>query len=482
MTRIAVTAASVLALVLLTVPAASARSLGQAIDVPCTGQAALVAAINSANSAGGGTINLPAGCHIELLSANNGENGLPVVTTPIVVNGNHSIIDGESAFRVFEVDGPGGKLWLRDVRIALGSVSDLGGGIANFGGTVRLNSSEAVGNVAGDAGGGIANVTVDPSSVARLLVIDSALTGNSQTSDDPAAIGGGAIANLGGTATIIRSHVEDNDAFGPLGVQLVGGGGIVNGDYLGTGGVSRLTLDSSVLKLNTSIAGAGGIENLGGSVTLNNSKLTINNGLDGGGIVSRNGPHHATARLLLHHSQLINNRDSVGVGGHVPAVAGGGIASDGYALLDHSLVEDNSAHNGIGAGIVNRGVMTLKYSQVSANTESETGVNGSAAGILNAQGPHGSTPALLTLVHTRVLHNVAGPDGYGGGIANGVPVTGPMQLIGGTVVLKHSLVAANTAAHGGGIFNNLGIVKLLNGSKVTGNTPDNCEPPVGACT
>jgi hypothetical protein len=44
-------------------------------------------------------------------------------------------------------------------------------------------------------------------------------------------------------------------------------------------------------------------------------------------------------------------------------------------------------------------------------------------------------------------------------------------------------VTGNTAAHGGGIFNNGGTVTLAK-TPVTGNTPDNCEPPgtVPGCT
>jgi hypothetical protein len=71
----------------------------------CT-QQALAAAVNAANVAGGGTINLIAGCDYALTSADNGENGLPVVMTKIGVNGNGATIDGTGAVRVFEVDGP----------------------------------------------------------------------------------------------------------------------------------------------------------------------------------------------------------------------------------------------------------------------------------------------------------------------------------------------------------------------------------------
>lgn len=449
------------------------------MNVSCGGQAALVAAINSANSAGGGRINLASGCHYQLTSADNGENGLPVVTSPIIVNGNHAIIDGTGAVRVFEVDGPGGKLWLRDVRIT-GGAADTGGGIASFGGTVRLNSSEVSGNTASDAGGGIASVTIDPSTVANLLVIDSTVSGNQQTSNDPAtALGGGGIANLDGAVLLLRSDVLSNTAQGFV------GGGIANGDYLGTGGASTLKLDYSCVNHNSAPnGGGGGIQNLLGSVTLNGSQVDGNTSLNGGGVSSGNAGSPGTAKLTLHYSQVNDNTATAGGGGGGPPVAAGGIANGSKARIDHSQVEGNNTPNGMGAGIVNHGLMTVKYSQVSGNIASASGFNGSGGGILNSEGPPGTTPAVLTLVRTRVIHNSAGSGGYGGGIANGVPLPGPTPLVGGKLVLWHTLVAENTAAHGGGIFNNLGTVKLFSASKVSGNTVGNCAPTnsIAGCT
>src|ERR1700681_402941 len=68
-------------LVLTVAPAmafASSDSRGpgdQAVDVPCSGSeggaAGLIAAINSANAGGGGTINLARGCTYQLTVANN---------------------------------------------------------------------------------------------------------------------------------------------------------------------------------------------------------------------------------------------------------------------------------------------------------------------------------------------------------------------------------------------------------------------------
>ena len=101
-------------------------------SVPCN-SAALIAAITAANTAGGGTINLASGCHYALTSAVGGEDGLPPIGTAIGVNGNGATIDGTGSVRVLEVDSPG-NLSLQNVTITGGS-ADIGGGIANLGGT-----------------------------------------------------------------------------------------------------------------------------------------------------------------------------------------------------------------------------------------------------------------------------------------------------------------------------------------------------------
>jgi hypothetical protein len=125
--------------------------------------------------------------------------------------------------------------------------------------------------------------------------------------------------------------------------------------------------------------------------------------------------------------------------------------------------------------------MTLNKSEVNSNTAAGSGVFASGGGIISAQGPPGSAPTTLTLNNSAVNGNRAGGDG--GGIANGIPLPGPMPLPGGALTLNHSQVTGNTAAHGGGIFNNGGTVTLAK-TPVTGNTPDNCEPPgtIPGCT
>ena len=198
-------------------------SAGGPSSVPCN-QAALVAAINAANTAGGGTVNLTAGCDYALTTADNGENGLPIVTTGISVNGNGATIDGTGSVRIFEVDGPG-SLSLQNVTLTGGS-ADIGGAIENVGGTVTLNHSDVHGNAAAVAGGGIASATFDPSSVAKLTLNNSSVNGNQQFADgESGGLGGGGILSILGTVTLNSSQASGNFANGFV------GGGIASGDY-----------------------------------------------------------------------------------------------------------------------------------------------------------------------------------------------------------------------------------------------------------
>jgi hypothetical protein len=464
------------ALALVAVAALSAgASAGGSSTVPCS-QSALVAAINAANSAGGGTVNLTAGCGYALTTADNGENGLPIVATGISVNGNGATIDGTGSVRIFEVDGPG-NLSLQNVTLTGGS-ADIGGAIANQGGTVTLNYSQVSGNAAVLAGGGIASATFDPSSVAKLTLNNSSVNGNEQLLDGSSGgLGGGGIVNLLGTVTLNSSQASGNFANGFV------GGGIASGDYFNfSDSSSLLTLNNSEVDDNTAPnAGGGGIQNLLGSVTLNSSEVDGNSSLNGGGISSGNGNGGVppgTSHLTLNKSEVNGNTATAPApqpgsqGG--PPIAAGGIANGGIAELNNSEVDNNTAEFTSGGGIVNHGTMTLNKSEVNGNVAAGTGVFASGGGIVSANGPPGSPGTVLNVNNSSVNNNRAGGDG--GGIANGIPLPGPMPLPGGAVNLNHSEVTGNSAAHGGGIFNNGGTVTLSK-STITSNTPDNCEPP-----
>jgi hypothetical protein len=260
-------------------------------------------------------------------------------------------------------------------------------------------------------------------------------------------------------------------------------------NFSGTG--SFLTLNNSRVTGNTAPnAGGGGIQNLLGTVTVNNSQVNGNTSLNGGGISSGPGnggapPPPGPSHLTLNNSQVNGNTATAPVPqpGSMsgPPIAAGGIANGGVAVLNNTKVNNNTASHTSGGGIVNHGTMTLKNSQVNGNNAAGSGVVASGGGIISAQGMPGSVPTTLTLINSRVNFNRAGGDG--GGIANGVPLPGPMPLVGGALKLVNSQVIGNTAAAGGGLFNNLGTVTLVN-ALIIANHPDNCEPTgtITGCT
>jgi hypothetical protein len=456
-------------------PVAAQATTG--INVGCTGQAGLVAAINTVNAAGGGTIGLATNCHYALTAADNGENGLPVITTPVVIVGRGATIDGTDSVRVLEVDGPDGNLTVQGATITGGSAGDFGGGILNAGGTLTVLRSQVVDNSAGAGGGGIANMTFDPSDVATLTVNVSIVSGNNQTgSPEDEAIGGGGVLNMLGTARVVHSQVDDNTAQGLV------GGGIANGDYFNfASSDSVLTLTGTQVNGNVAPnAGGGGIQNLLGSVTVNGSQVNDNTALNGGGISSGSGgaPEGApTSHLVVNKSQIDGNAAIAPVPqpGSMsgPPIAAGGLANGGSAILNQSEVDNNTASHTSGGGIVNHATMTLNHSRVVGNSAAGEGVLSSGGGIVNADGPPGTPPAVLTLNQSAVDDNSAGGDG--GGIANGIPLGGPMPLVGGQITMNQSEVVGNSALHGGGVFNSGGTVALHN-SRIVDNTPDNCEP------
>jgi hypothetical protein len=484
--RVAAVLVGALTVALLSVGGASAKPSAPPLNVSCS-QAALVAAIDAANSAGGGTLDLAKKCDYRLTSSpDDSVNGLPAITTAITINGKQATIDGTNSFRDFEVDGPGGNLTVRDLTITGGSASDpdggiptlVGGGIASFGGTVQVDHSQVNGNTAVLAGGGIASITFDPSSPAMLTVRHSSVNANQQTlppsEEGNGGLGGGGIANVNGTVLVDHSQVNGNTAQGGE------GGGIASGDYLGTG-PATLTVDHSQVNGNTGpFAGGGGIQNLLGTANVNHSQVDGNTALNGGGIASGNQGGPGVAELNVSHSEVDGNTATAGPGGEGPPLAAGGIANGSEAVIDHSRVDDNSSPNGAGAGILNHAEMTISHSEVNGNTAGASGAPGSGGGILNLQGPPGAVPAaVLNIDHSKIDDNSAG--GWGGGVANGLPGNGPG--IGGDLTLTHSEVRHNDAPHGGGIFNRGGTVTLSD-TRVTDNLVDNCEPTntIAGCT
>jgi hypothetical protein len=187
-------------------------------SVACS-QSALVAAINLANTSGGGNVTLTPGCTYILTRSHgggtHGPDGLPIITTVITLTGNANVITRSAglltaSFRIAEVSATG-NLTLKSVTLSNGSSTGDGGGILNFG-AVTLTSSALTGNTTllGN-GGGIAS---GPAAGAAATFTSSTLSGNTALTGS-----GGGIATIEAVLTITSSPVSSNAA------SLAGGKG-----------------------------------------------------------------------------------------------------------------------------------------------------------------------------------------------------------------------------------------------------------------
>lgn len=419
-------------LALAVAPAAVAYA-STAVSVPCSGSgggaAGLIAAVNTANLSGGGTINLARGCTYTLSSAYDtskiaGANGLPEVTSRITITGfggedrdvakasetesaGTTIAGTGTGFRIFEVDGPGGNLTLDGLTITKGS-SPAGGGILNIEGAVTLNHSQVTGNTAAGGGGGIASGTADPTHlgpIGTLTLNFSQVNGNVTL-----GAGGGGILNRAGTLTLNFSHVDGNISAG-------GGGGIASG--------------------------------------------------------SGNGGTAGSSTLVVRFSEVNNNTSNGG-----PMAGAGGIANGGMATIFLSRVNHNSAPGAAGGGILNHGTMTITLSEVSGNKAPNDGHgnDGIGGGIANLNfGPAGiGAGGVLTISRSEVNDNSA--SGIGGGIVEAGFNPAGTFAPGGQLTLNGSQVSDNTSASGGGIFASAGSPVTLKHTSVRENTPNNCFP------
>jgi len=248
------------------------------VNASCT----LVDAITAANtdtatggcSAGVGadTLVLPVKSIQLLMKEINLYTGLPVITTPITIEGNGSIIKrGSTApdFRIFAVDG---ELILNSTTVS-GGRGTAGGALINNGKTT-LNNTTVTGNSVpysgffSDSGGGIFN-----NNSGILTINNSTVSGNS------AANLGGGLINYG-TLTINNSTISGNSVTGDGGYGGHGGGVLNEG---------TLIVKNTTISGNSAINNGGGVENFG-TFTLSNSTMSGNSaGQKGGGVRNANG-------------------------------------------------------------------------------------------------------------------------------------------------------------------------------------------------
>ena len=287
--------------------------------VNCTLIDAITAANNNgfaggcAAGSGADTIVLPPNSIHALTAVNNttfGSNGLPVITSPITIDGNGSTIRREPSapdFRILQI-GSSGDLTLQETTVsggrATGSFFDpqRGGGLLNNG-RLSLVDSTVSANLALAEGGGVHNRYF-----VTLRLINSTISGNS-------ASNGGGVSNSRGTVTMTNSTVSGNSASAE-------GGGVNSG-----GG--PLTATNSTISGNFARGNGGGLHNTD-ALTLTTSTISGNMaGQDGGGLLNDSGTRALTLSETLISGNTASSR------GPELANNGGAVNTDRSNLFGH---------------------------------------------------------------------------------------------------------------------------------------------------
>ena len=265
---------------------------------PCS-QELLVKAINDANANGPGTdvIDLDGSCVFQLGDVDNtvdGNNGLPAITSSIVINGNGATVRRSSgaqkaAIRLFYV-AQGGDLTINDLILYDGmgmeppdttiAIRNSGGAIFNAG-TLTVNNSVFDYNRARRYGGAIYNA-------GTMAVSGTTFQNNEVNIGNEPGESGGAIYN-DGTATLTACTLSDN-------IASQSGAGITNS---GTMTVTNSTISGN----STTIAGlaSGAAVMNSGSITISFTTIANNTSTTAGAVFS------APDTIEIHNTIVADN-------------------------------------------------------------------------------------------------------------------------------------------------------------------------------
>lgn len=415
-------------------------------------------------------------------------NGLPPITSTIVLQGNGSTIVRQSAlpFRLLQV-ATSGDLTINQLTLMNGSLDGNGGAIENdnsltisdsliisnsaqirSGGgiyagkksTTHLTNTQIVSNKA-RSGAGLFNdekstVTIDGTTDGTIagssIISNNVASGsgggihnfggdlkllNSELFSNTAAIGGGAIAStprlvfissgFGATVAITNSRIISNTA--------AAGGGIVN-----LGGID-LTLDGVTLSANHAFNSGGAILSQEGSLTtLRNTRLQLNTATDGGALFNTN-QSHVSAQV----SDFLTNT-ATGNGGAIL----NSITST-ITLTQSSLVSNTALVSGGALVNFSHSTATLNHAKFFSNSVTAPSSLGGA--LYNDDTSH------MTLIKTRLEGNLAAS-------AAGLYNSGNSQ-----VDVVNSLLRANHARKfAGALVNELGSTATLTATKIYSNS------------
>jgi hypothetical protein len=450
-----------------------------------------------------------------------GKNGLPIITSDIIIMGNGYTIErlpGSPSFRLLFVQGnpladyP--HLTLDNIRLRGGdlvggtdacftSIENCGGAISSYYGDVTIrNNSVFIDNHA-HGGGAISNVA------GKLVVSDSVF--GSQSEPNTAAYGGAIInsyapikttlsgvtftgnrAEFAGGAIYNRTELAIVDSLFTInqvnGVPAFGGGGgaLYNNTIQG-----QVTINTSTFSNNA--AGRGGaLSNYNASrIVLNNSLVTNNSNNTaaayggGGGIWSDNNGY-----LEIYNSMVTNNQTTYvfSDGGGIfsgsglnnslilvnSTVSGNSANQDGGGIymkssnagvvssIINSDIENNIANIGSGAGIYVEGISPINIAASLIRSNSALSYNSEGGGIF-FDNPT-STAHNHTIHHSTIANNTAGE---GAGISSDA-FTGEITISNTTIKDNKTITHGDVGQGGAGITNEHGTIHLTN-STVSGN-------------
>ncbi len=212
---------------------------------------------------------------------------LPILTTPIQLEGNGRSISGNALYSGFDISGA--AVSVSDLTITNTASNTFGGAIHVLNGELTLTGIVITASQAGDIGGGIyasdSNVTITDSRLSRnstskshgggiyfvsadgshsLSLVRSILDQNAATED------GGALKAAGGTVSIVKSTFSQNSS-----------------DEGGAVEASNVTLDiANSTFSNNSAREGGGLSSFGSDVTLTHTTWAYNTAAEQGGSIA----------------------------------------------------------------------------------------------------------------------------------------------------------------------------------------------------
>jgi hypothetical protein len=297
-----------------------------------------------------------------------GPTGLPLITSPITIEGNGAKISGQgNPFRLLAVS-TSGDLTLQNVNLTRGS-SFNGAGVFNNGTLTIQNST-----ISRNRGDGVSNhgsLTIQDSTISGndgAGVSNGGLvyTANNTNSQSPFKTGpfcfssfyygiycfynysgaltiqnnstisknsGGGISNKSGTITIADSTISGNKGFFGGGAFNSGGSFDYYGNYIPA---SDLSIANSTISKNSAQRGAGIFNR--GTFTIENSVISDNRASDdGGGIFNASNYNGPAGDLSLLDTTISENR---------ARDAGGGLFNEGSLTLSNSIISNNRARFG----------------------------------------------------------------------------------------------------------------------------------------